>query len=189
MIRFTIIFVILLLAVAPVEAQIAVSPDFLSANLMGGQITTQKLTISNVGTTDLRFDAKVRCSRDLGNNTLNKVITVGSSLLGNPLRAGVKYKSDQLIVRFKKRILSKQAMSIRSDLHATVTKKFPLIGAELWNLSGVSVADAIERCKNNPDIEYCEPNYEIHFLESIPNDPDFSQLWGMQKISAPVAWI
>jgi len=41
--------------------------------------------------------------------------------------------------------------------------------------------------KNNPQVEYAEPDYEIQ-LEATPNDPYFGRLYGMNKISAPQAW-
>jgi len=37
------------------------------------------------------------------------------------------------------------------------------------------------------EIKYAEPNYIVH-LDAIPNDPSYSQLWAMKKISAEQAW-
>jgi hypothetical protein len=37
------------------------------------------------------------------------------------------------------------------------------------------------------DLDYAEPDYVIK-VAATPNDPSFSQLWGMTKISAPAAW-
>ena len=50
-----------------------------------------------------------------------------------------------------------------------------------------SVLDAIELLKNNPSVAYAEPNY-ISYPDIIPNDPEYSRLWGMDKIQAPQAW-
>lgn len=50
-----------------------------------------------------------------------------------------------------------------------------------------TVQSVIEKLKSNPNVEYVEPNY-IYKLESLPNDPRFSDQWAMQKIQAPQAW-
>jgi subtilisin family serine protease/glutamine cyclotransferase len=170
---------------------ISVTPSSLSVNLLTGQSTTRTLTISNTGSSELRFDATVAFN---GFSNLSKSLpttTAVSSSSSGSIQAGAEYVPNQVIVRFKeqnKGILSAQAMSIRSNLNATVLKEFKTTGAELWNLTGVSVADAIAQYKDNPQIEYIEPNYIVHAFDRIPNDPYFSQLWGMQKISAPAAW-
>lgn len=49
-------------------------------------------------------------------------------------------------------------------------------------------AELIETLSQNPSVEYAEPNYVIRALgmrdedESIPNDAEFSKLWGMKNI-------
>lgn len=89
--------------------------------------------------------------------------------------------------------------AIRKDLGASVICRFKLIGAELWQISGVTVEDAIGTYKKDPRIEYIEPDYIVHALEVIPNDPSFNLLWGLHNtgqtggtpgadIHAPEAW-
>jgi subtilisin family serine protease len=41
--------------------------------------------------------------------------------------------------------------------------------------------------KNDPNVEYVEPNY-LYSVVLTPNDPDFSQQWSPQKIAAPAGW-
>ena len=50
----------------------------------------------------------------------------------------------------------------------------------------------MEIYKQNPDVEYAEPNYIIK-ATNTPNDPNFSVLWGLDNtndtdIDAPEAW-
>jgi len=58
---------------------------------------------------------------------------------------------------------------------------------------------AIANLMREPNVEYAEPNFIVHVLESFPNDPDFDLLWGLQNIGqtggtsgadidAPAAW-
>ncbi|MCB0320759.1 MAG: S8 family serine peptidase, partial [Bdellovibrionales bacterium] len=48
-------------------------------------------------------------------------------------------------------------------------------------------ADCSDLRDEDPSIEHCEPNY-YWTIASVPNDPKFSDLWGMSKIHAPEAW-
>jgi subtilisin family serine protease len=67
---------------------------------------------------------------------------------------------------------------------------------------GETVENALERYRHSPAIEYAEPNY-IHQLAAIPNDAQFTSLWGLRNtgqnvsgtvgtadvdIDAPEAW-
>jgi subtilisin family serine protease len=66
----------------------------------------------------------------------------------------------------------------------------------------MTVAQAVKLFRNDPNVEYAEPNYYYH-LDIIPNDTDFGLLWGMHNtgqnvngtvgtadadIDAPEAW-
>jgi len=56
----------------------------------------------------------------------------------------------------------------------------------------VDITSTVKEYEKNPDVEYAEPNYYKH-LDSVPNDPDFSNQWGLQNINdsdidAPEAW-
>ncbi len=46
---------------------------------------------------------------------------------------------------------------------------------------------ALEAYKNNPDIEYAEPDYYVT-IDSAPNDPVNYAQWSLGKIEAQKAW-
>ena len=84
------------------------------------------------------------------------------------------------------------------DLNVRSVQRFWLTNAEVLTLDGTSADDAIARFRNDPSIEYIEPNYELHALRT-PNDPRFPELYGLQNtgqtggtpgadISATNAW-
>jgi subtilisin family serine protease len=53
-------------------------------------------------------------------------------------------------------------------------------GIELIHLnSSLSVEEAVRRAKEDPRVEYAEPDYLFYAMETVPNDPLFSQLWGL----------
>ena len=50
-----------------------------------------------------------------------------------------------------------------------------------------TVTEAISRVEDQFGVAYVEPNYVVH-LFATPNDPSFSQQYGLTKIDAPDAW-
>jgi len=50
-----------------------------------------------------------------------------------------------------------------------------------------NLIELAEKYKNNPYVEYAEPNYEVHALE-IPNDTNYSLEWSHQVADSEDAW-
>jgi PKD repeat protein len=105
----------------------------------------------------------------------------------------------QVIVKLRPDVHLVDAMDIQQQLNANVASRYKLIAAELWDISGISVAEAIRQFRDDPRIEYIEPNYLWYAIETIPNDTDFAMLWGLHNtgqtggtadadIDAPEAW-
>jgi subtilisin family serine protease len=46
----------------------------------------------------------------------------------------------------------------------------------------------IQALQRNPHVAYAEPNYIVSAIIQTPNDPSYSQLWGLTKIQAGAAW-
>jgi subtilisin family serine protease len=51
-----------------------------------------------------------------------------------------------------------------------------------------NTAALINSLSGRPDVAYVEPDYIVHAVETIPDDPRYGELWGLTKISAPLAW-
>lgn len=87
---------------------------------------------------------------------------------------------DEIIVRFdgEARPLAgatlKRALEIPNTyLYAINKKSYSVQAAESW--------------EDAQDIQYVEPNY-LYTTTAEPNDPDFSDSWGVGAINAPQAW-
>ena len=78
--------------------------------------------------------------------------------------------------------------SLNGRLGARVQTEFP---ASRWlHLrlpAAVADAEAIEIYRQDPNVEYVQPNYK-YYLTVTPDDAQFGELYGMLKISAPQAW-
>ncbi len=60
-------------------------------------------------------------------------------------------------------------------------------GVQLIHLNkSISVEDAVRRAKEDPRVEYAEPDYLVYAMDTVPNDPFFTQLWGMSKAGCSI---
>jgi subtilisin family serine protease len=117
------------------------------------------------------------------------------------------YKEGQILVKFAPKTggFQKTAAEHNQILVAvnagTVKHSFKLVpGLTVVELpNNLSVADALAKLKNNPDILYAEPDYRLKLLSTFPNDTDFNNLWALNNtggqyhtedadIDAPEAW-
>ncbi|SEM99016.1 S8 family peptidase [Lihuaxuella thermophila] len=97
------------------------------------------------------------------------------------------YAPDQLIVKFKSGTSAKNIQALHAKEGAQVVSKSKL-GFEVVKFKNNSVQKMMQKYKQDPNVEYVEPNYYFHAAWT-PNDPAFSSSqWGPQKIQAPQAW-
>ena len=111
-----------------------------------------------------------------------------------------EYKEGELLIKFKSGISSQGVSTSHASLGSQVAKHFSKTGIQLVKLRpGLTTKQAIELYKNDPSVEYAEPNYIVHALYLIPNDPMRNNLWGLHNtgqtggtpdadIDAPEAW-
>ncbi|UUX92605.1 S8 family serine peptidase [Methanoplanus endosymbiosus] len=137
----------------------------------------------------------------------NDQMSIPEDTTGHPL-----YAPDSIIVRYSPEVVSD--MSILADTanslsyahHTTLSHDFSedgISGMQLINLpEDLTVQEAVDVYESSPYVLYAEPDYYC-YADKIPNDPDFSRLWGLRNtgqtvngqagtpgadISAPAAW-
>jgi subtilisin family serine protease/subtilisin-like proprotein convertase family protein len=98
----------------------------------------------------------------------------------NRLSISTDYIPNEVIVKFKSGVNQANIQAIRSNIEASVVKRTQITGAELWEIKGSDIANAIRQYSQDSRIEYIEPNYKIN-VTAIPNDPSFSSLWGLNN--------
>ncbi len=99
------------------------------------------------------------------------------------------YADDQIVVKYK----AGAEPTSDADLMAEEIVRAPGVraealttrrhaGSQLIHLNrGVSVEDAVRRAKEDPRVEYAEPDYFVYAMDTVPNDPFFSQMWGLSN--------
>ena len=105
---------------------------------------------------------------------------------------GKNYKEVSDIQNIPDEEVFKEAYIKMPDAEKDIYRSYKLKLAE-----GLSVPEAIGKLRENPDVEYAEPNY-IRKIQAAPNDPYYSSsgswgqtyddLWGIKKIRCEEAW-
>jgi subtilisin family serine protease len=104
-------------------------------------------------------------------------LLAGSALARQPQG---QFVPGQVIVKFKPGTTAAERAAVKADLGGSTKTELGLIKAEVWTIHNHSVEQAIAMYEDNGLIEYIEPDYEVHILET-PNDPLFNQLWGLNN--------
>jgi subtilisin family serine protease len=103
---------------------------------------------------------------------------------------GKNYKDGELLVKFKPHIRENDKNNTHKKIGSQIIKQFRDGYLQHVRLKqGISVGNAIAYYKNDPAVEYVEPNYRRE-LQQSPNDTYYASgyLWGMTKIKAEGAW-
>lgn len=94
----------------------------------------------------------------------------------------------ELLVKYKNGTKSSTVRSINVQTGAAVIEEFPDLDWQRVRLSAkTSVDKMISLYKSSAAVESVQPNYYYHLLNTT-NDTRLSELYGLQKISAPAAW-
>lgn len=100
------------------------------------------------------------------------------------------YKSGEIIVKYKSGTSKAKKSLLKTDISAN-TLKSGRNGTELIKVKDAEFAKYIHKLKANPDIQYVVPNYTrkaVAFPVDSPDDPSYSQQWGLNAVKAPAAW-
>jgi subtilisin family serine protease len=97
----------------------------------------------------------------------------------------VKYKED--IINLKTSTGKLKAQSLEKEKNIRDSEEIEDMNIALIK-SEKSTEELIEELKNDPSIEYVEPNYILTPAQLNPNDPYFSEQWYLPKVEAPSAW-
>lgn len=180
--------------------QMAVTPTSISTTLNQGETAYSLLTIQNIAPNagPLSFSIQEKLSINGSSlspkimDTLASLTTVSkipSDYEPFAVRKGSKYVTNELIVKYKKGIASTHRASVESTVGTQTLKYYPLIDAyQVKVTSGKTMEETLAAYASLTDtIEYAQPNYLL-YASVVPDDPAYSNLWGMATIGASAAW-
>ncbi len=96
------------------------------------------------------------------------------------------YVKGEVIVKYKEGVTEERVISLHQRMNAIKKRDIPNLRIQSVKIpDDMSVEDAIAQYKNDPDVEYAEPNYILRALLT-PNDTAYSSLWGLHNIGQNV---
>ncbi len=98
------------------------------------------------------------------------------------------YVSGEVLVKFKPSVGEMAAEKTLASQDLQVVDAIPSIGVLTVLVEEGQEEATVASLRAREDVLYAEPNYVVHALETIPDDPDYSAQWGLTKIRAPRAW-
>ena len=206
---------IAVLTATSAQAAVWTEPDGFDFEIVEGCALTTPLTIGNSGATNLNFTVRTR----LMSGEISVFETPGgqgaTGSQSAQLKAArpaidlskTKHKSDQIIVRFRPRGLGvQQSRAEKNKIISSlgggeIKREFRIVpGLSVVKLPpGQTVEKALSSFNSHSDVLYAEPDCEVRICSTMPNDPRFGELWGMNNtgqtggkvdadIDAPEAW-
>ena len=118
----------------------------------------------------------------------------------NNLNIG-EYAPDEIIVKFKSDRINIENFAVEKSIDSQEILRFAQ--AAVFKLNNETVLEAVARLKNDPTVEYVQPNFRYRNFSLNTNDPDKEVLWGLDNygqtintvvgtvdadIDAPEAW-
>lgn len=95
------------------------------------------------------------------------------------------YKEGELLVKFRR---SEAAKRLHKAIGSSLKSSIKTLNVDHVAIpAGMTVSEALTLYRNNPDVEYAEPNYYVR-KATIPDDPLYPPQWSLPLISAPAAW-
>lgn len=106
--------------------------------------------------------------------------------------------ASEVIVGYRAGTTENERADVRSRVAGTLKHRYRYVNVEVLRLPGTTAQQSMAALQNHPSVEFVEPNYVLS-IAAVPNDPQFSQLWGLQNtgqtggtpgadIDATLAW-
>ncbi|MEN2766672.1 S8 family peptidase [Ornithinibacillus xuwenensis] len=112
----------------------------------------------------------------------------GESAVNKSIEKG-KYAKGEVIVKFKDKVSVSSKNKVLADVGATLQADVDAVASPFSVLEVNNVEEVVKALSNNPNVEYAEPNYELHATWT-PNDTYFSTSYqyGLFNTDANLAW-
>lgn len=118
-------------------------------------------------------------------------IVPGQPVFSQRNEPDLPYVEDQILVKFKANAepvasaeeLADEILQRPGARAESLSPKTRGGGAQLFHLNGrMSVEEAVLRANADPRVEYAEPDYILQVSQTVPDDPFFTQMWGLSNL-------
>ena len=98
---------------------------------------------------------------------------------------GLEIASGRALIAFQEGTTQSEKQEILSrispDLSLDPASTSPFFDVVRFQEGSPAVNDVIDQLKTDPRVRIAEPDYVVHTVETVPNDPYFSYLWGLRN--------
>ncbi|MEA2516437.1 MAG: hypothetical protein QOG16_275, partial [Actinomycetota bacterium] len=93
----------------------------------------------------------------------------------------------EVIVRYRSSADGAERSALRAQVDGDLLEKLELSRTEVIDVGSGAVDGTIAALEASPEVAFAEPNYYVHAASVIPNDPRFSQQWGLDNTGQNVS--
>ncbi len=106
-----------------------------------------------------------------------------------PARTTTPYAAGELLVKYKPAFQGLASDSYLRRWGISTLKVFKIQDLRRVKLpEAMTVHDALDLFRQDPQVEFAEPNYYRYLRATTPNDTHYSSLWALPVINAPGGW-
>jgi subtilisin family serine protease len=90
----------------------------------------------------------------------------------------------ELLIKYKRSVRSAAYKYRRSSRRFATLRRFRSVGVLQVKIpEGMTLEEALDSCRQDPEVEYAEPNYVRHISVDpvFPDDEHFDELWGLHN--------
>ena len=183
-----------------------VTPESIEVRLDEGKSEEKTLILSNRANDSVTYSASITGGNAAGGNGSSSCTTQSARATRSADAPGVQSPAyhghyDSMIVQikaapqaepqqFSKRrsqdAARRQVRDRVESLGGRFSKEYLDTGLQTWKFEGMGTKEldaVLTEIRAIPGVDYAEPNYRIRGL-SIPNDPEFDELWGLRNLGS-----
>jgi thermitase len=103
------------------------------------------------------------------------------------IRQARRFKPGEVLVKFATGVSASQAASLAAKGLA-IAGEIPSLDIKRLAVPTGQELMWVEQLRDDPGLVFVELNYLAHTAETIPDDPYYTEQWGLPRIRAPEAW-
>lgn len=121
--------------------------------------------------------------------SLSAAVVIGNAEMDEAVPAVLEaHVPDQVLVRVRDGVSDEQFAEALKQVQGSVLEKYTIVPGLMLVRVGVPVREAMFILGGRGDlVKYVEPDY-ICEPTAVPNDPRYTQMYGLQSVRAPQAW-
>jgi subtilisin family serine protease len=110
---------------------------------------------------------------------------VGAASFAPSTLAAADYVQGEVLVKFKPAVASQERLATVAAMRNTIQTDLKQNWTHVKLGAGQTVETALKAYRNDPAVEYVQPNY-IYHITATPDDPQYKHLWAFRNAGQPV---